>query len=208
MRPGLQPRRPPPRRRLRSRRPLARVFVWACSAARSLARGSPAPGRSLVVRRLEIPGLLRAGRLIGAGSPHPTAATDRAYNVMTLFGRWYGCGDLAGAEGFRRAQQPLEQLPELLGRDSAPRPVQIGSHIVHRAGQDVELIMQSIQLGPSDHEFTLRQLEFARALPGHPIPLPASRGAELARTTGATSLRQGPPTPPASPRLVHGLILS
>lgn len=111
-------------------------------------------------------------------------------------------------EGFRRAQEPVEEFTELSGRDTTLSTIEIRSHVVHCAGQDVQLVVESVEFGPRDHQLSLRELQLPGALTRHPVPLSTSRRAELTRAPGPRSLGKRTPTPPATSGLVHPVILS
>ena len=131
-----------------------------------------------------------------------------AYNVMTLL-RWCRwCGDLAVAKGFSGGEQPIEHLPQLGRRHPTTPAPQIGAHIVHRARQDVQLVMKCVEFGPRDDQLALGQLELTGPLSGHPVPLPTACGAELPGSTGPLTLGQRPAAPSTSSGLFHTKILS
>ena len=81
------------------------------------------------------------------------------------------------------------------GRRRAVDGGEIVVGVLHRARQDVQLIVQLVECRSGDHQLAVAQLELVGALAGHPVPLPAALRAELARPAPTTALGQGPAAP-------------
>ena len=90
-----------------------------------------------------------------------------------------GCGDFVGGEGAGGFEEPIEDAAQLGGARSAGGGGQIVVGVLHRARQDVQLVVQLVECRSGDHQLALAQVELAGALPGDPVPLPATLRAEL-----------------------------
>ncbi len=80
----------------------------------------------------------------------------------------------------------------------APAAAQIAIGVVDRAGEDVQVVVQRVELGAGDHQLPLAELQLRRPLAGDPVPLPATLRAELARSPTPTRLGEHPPAPPTT----------
>src|SRR5690606_175261 len=75
--------------------------------------------------------------------------------------------------------------------------------VVHRAREDVELVVQLVERRLRDDELALAEVELACPLPRHPVPLPASLRAELAGPPATAPLREHPSAPPTALQFRH-----
>jgi hypothetical protein len=116
---------------------------------------------------------------------------------MTLFG--VGCWglELAVSERACRRQQPVEHLAQL-GRRGGAGGGEVAIGVVDRARQHVEVVVQAVELVARDHQLVFAQLQLARPLARHPVPLPATLAAELSRPAASLTDREHPAAPPAT----------
>ena len=103
------------------------------------------------------------------------------YSVMTEWRVGVGCGDLALPERPRRLEQPVERLAQLGDRSASPAGGQIALDVVHRARQDVQLVVQLVERRLRDHQLAVAQLQLARPAGGTPSP---TGGSVASRTPG------------------------
>lgn len=106
-------------------------------------------------------------------------------------------GDGAVAEGSGGVEEPLEGVVEVAeGRAAGGGEISLG--VGDGAGEDVEIVVESIQLVASDDEFVLGEFEVGGALAGDPVPLAASLAAETPRAARTGAFGQDPSTPAAA----------
>ena len=96
-------------------------------------------------------------------------------------------------------EEPVEGSAQLGGLRFVAGVGQIALDVVDGARQDVEVVVQLLERGLGDDELAVAQLELAPPLTGHPLPLPAARGAELARSAPAARA-------PAAPSGTTGIV--
>jgi hypothetical protein len=102
-------------------------------------------------------------------------------------------------QGFCCFQKPFEDFLEFAyGALAARGEVSFG--VFDRAGEGVDVVMQTIEFVARDDQLVLAQLKFASPLVRDPIPLTASLATEQLWATRTTAWWQDSPTPPAMTR--------
>ena len=82
---------------------------------------------------------------------------------------------LAHVQGFEAARESADESRDKRRACMLDDAVVDGSSgVVDRARQHVQVVVQTIELVPGDHQLVLAQLELGGPLARHPIPLAAS----------------------------------
>ena len=97
---------------------------------------------------------------------------------------------MASGRAASSSQSSIRRSSPRRRRRRRRREIVVG--VLHRARQDVELIVQLVERRSGDHQLAVAELELVGPLARHPVPLPAALRAELARPAATTPLRAAP----------------